>query len=565
MPETAAPAEATAADWARLVEQLKTANGELATLNTTLAATNETLTAKHAAAASERDEYKQLYVVLLEAYRKLEAGFRGQKRERFEGGSQEQLTLTALLTMVVPVAQTPEVATTTVPAHTRSKPTGRTPPPAELPRIEVETVPLEVQKAGLDAFERIGEVVCETVERRPSSVVVLRTVRGKYVRKADKPAAEPTVLQAEPLELPLPRAKAGPGLLADSIVKRWVDHLPLHRLERVYGRDGLPVARSTMCGWHEGVAALVAPLIVAMWADALRHAAYLCIDATGVLVQALEKCRQAHFFVVVAPGRHVLFGYSRKHDSSAVDVLLAGYKGHLVADAHSVYEHLYQTGEVIKVGCWSHGRRYFCKALESDGQRAEHALSLIQPLFAFERQWATLLPDERLRLRQQHSKPIVEAFFAWCDEEALKALDATPISKAIGYARNQRDALCRFLTDGRLPMTNNISERNLRREALGRKNWLFVATDEGGKVNATLVTLLASCEMHGLEPYAYLRDLLCLLPAWPAHDVLELAPANWKATIERPDVKSNLEANVFRQVALGRLAPGTTKHTVVPT
>ena len=108
-------------------------------------------------------------------------------------------------------------------------------------------------------------------------------------------------------------------------------------------------------------------------------------------------------------------------------------------------------------------------------------------------------------------------------------------------------------------MTNNISERTLRRQALGRKNWLFVATDEGGKVNATLVTLLASCEMHGLEPYAYLRDLLCLMPSWPINKVLELAPANWKATVERPEVQQQLEANVYRQVTLGKLVPSGTK------
>jgi hypothetical protein len=297
-------------------------------------------------------------------------------------------------------------------------------------------------------------------------------------------------------------------VLADSIVKKWTDHLPLHRIERIYGRDGLPLARSTLCGWHEMVAALVAPLVVAMWSDALATATYLCIDATGVLVQALEKCRLAHFFVVVAPGKHVLFGYSKKHDGAAVDRLLAGFKGHLVADAHAVYLHLYENGDIVEVGCWSHLRRYQCKALESDRPRAAHALRLIQKVFDFEREWATAPPEEKLRLRQAHSKAVVDDYFAWCDEEALKVLDETPISKAIAYSRNHRDAFRRFLEDGRQPLTNNISERNLRREAIGRKNWLFIATDEGGKVNATLVTLLASCEMHGLEPYAYLRDLL---------------------------------------------------------
>lgn len=535
----------------------------LMTQNNQLAAQNAKLATERDESRRERDEYQHQYVVLLEAYRKLEAGFRGQSRERFVGGgAEEQLTLAALLAMLVPGAAAPAPATTTVPAHTRAKPTGRKTPPADLPRIDFEVLPPHVQKEGLNAFERIGETVCETVERRPSSTVVMRTVRGKYVRKGDdKPAGEPQVFQAEPLELPVPRALAGPGLLADSIVKKWTDHLPLHRIERIYGRDGFPVARSTLCGWHEAVAALVAPLVVSMWSDAIFSSPYLCIDATGVLVQALEKCRQAHFFVVVAPGRHVLFGYSKKHDAAAVDRLLASFKGYLVADAHSVYLHLYETGDIIEVGCWSHLRRYHCKALESDGPRASHALGLIQKLFELEREWRAAPPEEKKSLRQQHSKPIVEAYFAWCDSEALKVLDETPISKAIAYSRNHREAFCRFLDDGRLPLTNNISERNLRREALGRKNWLFVGTDEGGKVNATFVTLLASCEMHGLEPYAYLRDLLCLLPSWPINRVLELAPANWRATLERPEVQEKLDANVFRQVTLGKLTPTTESST----
>jgi len=148
------------------------------------------------------------------------------------------------------------------------------------------------------------------------------------------------------------------------------------------------------------------------------------------------------------------------------------------------------------------------------------------------------------------SKPIVDAFFAWCDAEAAHALDETPTVTAIGYARNQRVALQRFLEDGRLPIHNNGSERELRREALGRKNWLFVGSDDGAAVNATFVSLLASCQMHGIEPWAYLRDLFCLLPSWPRSRVLELAPANWKQTLENEDAQQRLAANVFRRAVL---------------
>lgn len=538
----------------------------------------------------ERDEYRRAYVVLLEAYRKLEAGLVGQKRERFTGSDDVTLSLLSMLTeggggavsaaagqQTTEAAATP--ATQTVEAHERKKPTGRKPLPEHLPRVHVEVLPLEVQRAGLDAFERIGEDRSEVVESRHASLVVVHTVRPKFVLKSEleRMAAEEVpegtppdvaisstpVLQAPALELPIPRGVCGPGLLADTIVKRWQDHQPLHRLERTYGREGLELARSTVCDWHFGAALLVRPLIEAMWRDALENAPFLCTDATGVLVQDLQKCRRAHFFVVVAPGRHVLFGYSPKHDGKAVDKLLKDFKGYLVADAHSVYDHLYRKGDVVEVGCLAHARRYWWKALETDGERARRGLSFIQALFMLERQYATAPPEEKLRRRQREAKPILEAFFRFCDDEALNVLDETPIAKAIGYARNQRVALSRFLDDGRLPMHNNVSENALRREALGRRNWMFLGSDEGGAVNATFVTLLASCQHHGIEPLGYLRDLLCLVPNWPVQRVLELAPASWLVTSQRPDVRAALDANVFRQVALGKLEP-MPKQSVTP-
>ncbi len=530
-------------------------------------------------AMRERDEYRRVYLALLEAYRKLEAGLVGQKRERFVGG-EDQLTLSLLsmLTQGQAPAAEPEPKSQQVQqveAHERRKPTGRKPLPEKLPRIHVEVLPPEVQSAGLDAFERLGEEVSEVVEHRPSSFVVVRTVRPKFVAKAKLEqmaqipippgtpehvaVASTPVLQAPALELPIPRGLCGPGLLADTIVRRWQDHLPLHRLERVYGREGLELARSTVCGWHSEAALLLTPLIEAMWKDALATSPYLCMDATGVLVQAPDKCRRAHFFVVVAPQKHVLFGYSPKHDSAAVDALLEGYKGFLVADAHSVYNHLYKSGDVIESGCWAHARRYWFKALETDGARARKGLSLIQALFKLEREYATWPPEQKLQRRQQEAKPIVDAFFQYCTEQAPQLVDETPIAKAVGYALNQREALGRFLTDGRLPIHNNHSENALRREALGRKNWLFLGSDEGGTVNATFVTLLASCQLHGLEPLGYLRDLFCLLPNWPVQRVLELAPANWTRTLEDAEVRTELEANVFRQAALGILTPAATK------
>lgn len=504
-------------------------------------------------AAKQRDEYRKLYLEMLELCRKLELGIL-QKRERFTGDAQVTMSMLELLlgedAGLSAAASVPE--TQKVQPHLRAKPTGRKPLPEKLPRVDIEVLPPEVQSEGLNAFERIGEDVSETVERRPASFVVVRVHKPKFVPKGQDKLGECEVLQSPPPELPIQGGLAGPALLADTIVRRWQDHLPLHRLERIYGRDGLELARSTMCGWHATLAELVRPLIDAMWTDAFL-APYLCADATGVLVQHKEKCRRGYFFVVAAPELHVLFGYTPKHNSAAVDELLKGYKGYLVADAHSVFDHLYKTGDIVECACAAHARRYFFKALASDPERALYALNLFGALFRIERATATAPPEQRKAVRLKESKPLLEALFAWCDEEAQRVLDETPIAKAIGYARNQREGLSRFLEDGRLPIHNNFSERELRREAVGRRNWLFVGNDDAGEVNATFVTLLASCQLHGIEPLGYLRDLLCLLPSWPAKRVLELAPAYWEKTLQQQDTQQRLAANIFRQVSLDTL------------
>jgi hypothetical protein len=379
--------------------------------------------------------------------------------------------------------------------------------------------------------------------------MAVQVCRPKFVPKDRLRNAETKVLVAPPAELPIERSNAGPGLLANSIVRRWQDHQPLNRLEKVYEREGLGFARSTICGWHEQLAALARPLIEALWKDALAQP-YLCTDATGVLVQAKHRCRHGHFWVVVAPELHVLYAYSRKHDSDAVDRILSGYKGYLVADAHAVYDHLYKKGDIVEAACWAHARRYYFKALTSEPDRATKGLAFINELFRIERAVATAPRKKRAKARDVESRRVMQEFFAWCDEQAEQVLEDTPIARAINYARNQREALQRCLENPDLPIHNNISELQLRREVVGRKSWLFLGSDDAAEVNTTFVTLLASCQLHRIEPWRYLVELLCLLPSWPRSRVLELAPAYWRETLEKGETQQLLAADPFRRAVI---------------
>lgn len=501
-------------------------------------------------AEEARDAYHALYLETLERCRRLERGLLGPSTERL-AKSESQLSLGMIDFMLSEREQEEieDLQVSPVDAHTRKKPTGRKPIPDHLPRVDIEIVSDEVRREGLDAFVRIGEEVTEVLERRPASLVVARIIKPKFKRKDDSENA--AIVVGRTPSQPIERGLAGPGLLADTIVRRWSDHCPLHRLERIYARDGVHLARSTMCTWHTELAEMAGPLIAAMRADAFAEP-YICTDATGVLVQAKEKCRRAHFWVLVAPEKHVLFDYTRDHTKEAVDSVLAGYEGYLVADAHVVYDHLFGTGDVVEVNCWAHCRRYFFKALTSDPDRARIALKMIGMLFKVERSAAGSPRKKREQLRKKHSAPVVDRFFSWCDAEWPSLLEDTPIYDGVRYARNQRGGLSRFLKDGNLPLDNNISERELRRQAVGRKNWLFVGSDDGARANATFTSLLASCRMLGIEPWAYLRDLLCLLPDWPVHRVLELAPTSWAETSARDDVCAKLDANPYRALTLLR-------------
>ena len=427
----------------------------------------------------------------------------------------------------------------------KTKPHGRQRLPEHLPVERVEILPAEALGEEAAAYVRIGEEVTETIEWRSAGWVRWQVVRPKYAKRGEP---DKGIAIAELPEHPIPRCLAGPGLLALVLVYKFADHLPLHRQEKIFERYGIHLARSTLCGWVAACAALLRYIVEAMAKDALS-AHCIGTDATGVLVQAKERCRRGHFWVLVVDNEHVLFRYTPRHTSDAPKEFLRGYKGYVQADAHTVYDALYRTEQVVEVGCWAHCRRHFFDALSSDRELAMIGISFIRDLYAIDEATSELPPSRRTQDRRALSEPVLARFRAWLDAQSKQVLPKSPIAGAIGYALNQWTALTRFLEDGKLKLDNNRSERELRREAVGRKNWMFLGTDDSGEWNATVVSLIASCALHQIEPWSYLRDVLTLLPGWPRNRLLELSPKHWKQTLENTDARQRLAASPWARAS----------------
>lgn len=499
-------------------------------------------------ASYERDEYKKLYeLVLLELERTRRHLF-GKKAETVDS-AQVQLAFADIAKALKAVDELEgkvDDESANKRAKRKARPHGRQQLPEHLPveRIELPTPPQV--KAESDAYEYIGDDVSERLEWRTGSFVRVQIVRPKYSKKG---APEQGVVAAELPPMPIDKGMAGPGLLANVLVSKFGDSLPLNRQSKIYKRQGVELSRSTLCGWVEQSDRLCRPVVEAMWEDALTESNYVAIDATGVLVWQPERCRRGHFWVLISENEHVLFRYSAKHNKAAVHNLLRDYKGYVHADAATVFDFLYNKRGCTEVGCWAHSRRRFFDAISTDRDRALKAIGFIRTLYKIDRDTKDFPRKKRTLMRRKRAGPVVEEFFSWCDSEHLVVLPESPIGQAIGYARNQKDALCRFLEDGRLRLDNNWSERELRREAVGRRNWTFAGSDDGARWNTTFMSLIASCELHGIEPWAYLRDVLCLLPVWSDDQMLELAPKYWRTTIEKAEAQQLLNDNPVRRVS----------------
>jgi len=417
---------------------------------------------------------------------------------------------------------------------------GRKPLPKDLPRKRiVHDVPDEEKvcpECGRDK-KRIGEEVSEQIEYVPASLYILEHVRPKYAC----PCCQEHVAVADKPVKVIEKGLPGPGLVAHVLTSKYCDHLPLYRQEFLLARHGVALSRKTLCGWVLKAADKLRPLIEAMKREALASAV-VHTDDTPVRVQGDGKDGPftGRFWVYVGDDAHpyTVYDYtpSRKRDGPAE--FLDGYKGYLQADAFGGYDGIYTSGDVVEVACWAHARRKFYDARSTDPDRAHRALAWIRQLYDVEKDAKKLDAEGRRAMRQEHSKPLFEGvegtqgFKTWLDEQQSLVLPKSPIGEAVNYALNHWTALTRYLDDGILDIDNNAAEQALRGIAIGRKNWLFLGSNRGGRAAAAHYTLIQSAKRHGIDPFAYLRDILLRITAAPPADLRELFPDRWKAALE---------------------------------
>lgn len=378
----------------------------------------------------------------------------------------------------------------------------------------------------------------------PASTEMSHTAAGTAPASVSELSAEAevrdgdtTVVQASaPLEV-IKRGLPTNELLASILVGKYADKLPFNRQQGMAARSGVSVGRTVMCQWTEAASESARYVVAAMEKDARENAAVIHTDSTGILVQQKERCKKGSFWVYVSDNGHVIFRYSSDGSGAEPKKFFAGYRGIIVADATATLDAIVkdEEGASDRAGCWSHARRYFYKALETERDQALLAIGFINRIFELDRDWVSLPASKRLALRQERSRPVFDALLAWCDEQLPLAESRSRLRRALHYFTNNKQDMSCFLRDGHVALTNNVSERELRRIVVGRANWLFVGSDDTAPWTGTITSLIGSCSHHGLDPEAYLRDLFRVLPHWPKTRLLELCPRDWLATRARLD------------------------------
>ena len=385
-------------------------------------------------------------------------------------------------------------------------------------------------------LRKLGEDVSEMLEYVPASFMVIRHVRTKLsCTKCD------CIVQAEAPSRPIDRGAAGPGLLAHVLVSKYCDHQPLYRQSQIYARQGVELERSTMADWVGASSRLIEPLVEALHGYVME-AGKLHADDTPVPVLAPGngKTKTGRLWTYVRDDRPagdkaapaVWFAYSPDRKGEHPEQHLGKFRGTLQADAYAGFNQLYADGRIQQAVCWAHVRRHFYDLEQAHASPiAQEALQRIAALYKVEDQIRGKPPEERRTVRQAESKPLLDSMRQWFEANFSKLSRKSDTTAAIRYALSRWDALARYIEDGHIEIDNNAAERSLRGVALGRKNYLFAGSDAGGERAAAIYSLIGSAKLNGLDPEAYLREVMTRIAEHPINRIEELLPWNLAANV----------------------------------
>jgi transposase len=488
---------------------------------------------QHEQLISHEREIEHLKLLLVKLHR-MQFGRKSEKLQRQI--EQLELRLEELESSRSEKVNPPEPSSVAAPLSATTAKPARRALPDHLPRQTRRHEPQETVCPHCQGeLRKLGEDVSEMLEYVPASFVVIRHVRPKLsCTKCD------CIVQAEAPSRPIERGMAGPGLLAHVLVSKYCDHQPLYRQSEIYARQGVELERSTMADWVGGCSQLLSPLV-----DALRRyvtaASKLHADDTPVPVLApgQGKTKTGRLWTYVRDDRPagntaapaVWFAYSPDRKGEHPAQHLEKFRGTLQADAYAGFNPLYENNRIEHVACWAHVRRHFYDLEQAHSSPvAREALQRIGALYGIEEPIRGRPPDERRAVRQAQAKPLLDSLRQWLEATLSKLSRKSETTVAIRYALSRWNALTRYIEDGRVEIDNNAAERSLRDVALGRKNYLFAGSDAGGERAATIYSLIGSAKLNGLDPEAYLREVLTRLADHPINRIDELLPWNLNPT-----------------------------------
>jgi len=493
------------------------------------AALKALILSQHEKLLSRDNEIEHLKLLIVKL-RRMQFGRKSEKLDR-------QIEQLELRLEELQATQTENTTASHIPARVApvasvaTKP-ARRPLPEHLPR-EVRKYPPK-QKACPDCggeLKSLGEDVSEILEYVPARFKVIRQVRPKLAC-----ACCERIVQAEAPSRPIERGVAGPGLLAHVLVSKYCDHLPLYRQSDIYAREGVELERSTLADWVGGTSQLLAPLVETLRRHVLS-ATKLHADDTPVPVLAPGngKTKTGRLWTYVRDDRPagdatpaaVWFAYSPDRKGEHPQEHLGTFAGTLQADGYAGFDAVYETGRIQEAACWAHVRRKFYDLhMAHKSQVAAEAMERIAALYAIEEEIRGHAAGERQEVRNAQARPLLDSLKQWLEVTLEKLSKKSDTALAVRYALSRWDALLCYVDDGRIEIDNNAAERSLRAVALGRKNYLFAGSDAGGERAAAIYSLIGTAKLNGLDPEAYLRNVLSRIADHPINRIDELLPWN---------------------------------------